>query len=1409
MRNVLRNILAFMIAFTLLAGVLPQGGIMVFAQTAELAIPNYRNLSMTPGRNETEMRFTWHSTSVAGSVQFRVAGAQAWTTVNSTSRAFHAEYSGNYRVHQPVISGLLPNTTYEYRITWSGGQSEIKTFRTGGGGNFSFIAVADSQLGGSTADRTGWADTLSVAATAFPCALFVMSMGDQIGSSPNWDVDAAQTRFNHLFAPPEFSRLPFAAIPGNHDGVARNSAGYRMVNPELWHFHYNTPVTAPNVRGFTIPGRPYNPATQFDWYFRSGNVLFIMLAIYDSNTHGGAGTAARAEITGGRRTWIRNTINANQDADWRVAVFHMPPYSANRPVTETSKERVRENWIPIIEEFEFDIAFSGHDHIYSRSHHMQGRSGADNRGPGTPRLNQTWASVADNAVVDPIGITYIAFGSPSGHGLREPAFMPRPYIARYHQAGLREFSVVNVTPHTFSVATYMINSTGIDGNSITMTDIYTIVRSNRPGGTYIPAFCQVPRPVLPVVCYYCAELNCICPPAIFNMRRDPNWANILSATSHPITRGTNVSAANALRVDSPRELRFTGRTGTSQGLRIRAGALLDALSHHESLLQIEYSGRLNMAGSSQIRLEVGAPWVEGENVFTQAAAAYGGGFAFSQTATLTREQLQRAVGVGAGDITLGAYPSGAQLTITGVRITEILPVSGAFYCMQFDPDWDGILGHFGHPVMRGTGNPGVSAAIDGPPRELNFSGRTGTSQGLRIRAGALLDALSDSGNLMQIEYFGRLSVAGYSQIRLEVGTPWVNGENIWTEAAYGGAFEFSQTVALTQAQLQRAVGVGMGDITLGASPGGAVLTITGVRITEIAPPAFDCATCEDSGDCCAVCNPCVCPDCEHCGDSGDCCDFCNPCNCPDCEHCEDSGECCDFCNPCDCPDCEHCGDSGECCDYCNPCDCPDCTHCGDSGECCDFCNPCDCPNCVHCGDSGDCCDYCNPCNCPDCIHCGDSGDCCDYCNPCDCPDCEHCGDSGDCCEFCNPCVCPDCEHCGDSGDCCDYCNPCDCPDCEHCGDSGDCCDYCNPCDCPDCEHCGDSGDCCDYCNPCVCPDCIYCGDSGDCCEFCNPCDCPDCIHCGDSGDCCDFCNPCYCPDCEHCEDSGDCCDFCNPCDCPDCEHCGDSGDCCDFCNPCDCPDCEHCGDSGECCDFCNPCGCPDCVHCGDSGDCCDYCNPCDCPDCTHCGDSGECCDYCNPCDCPDCEHCGDSGDCCDYCNPCYCPDCEHCGDSGYCCDYCNPCTCPADSHIITFNPNGGTFVSTSSAAIIVANGDNSGLLPRAIPSIFSRTGYRFTGWFENPLDDSTRWHDYNAISGNITLYARWTRAPYNFHVGDSNGDGRTTSADATAIARYLAGQREICPLSADLNGDGIVTLEDLILLARWIVGHNIGHLIAQ
>ena len=234
--------------------------------------------------------------------------------------------------------------------------------------------------------------------------------------------------------------------------------------------------------------------------------------------------------------------------------------------------------------------------------------------------------------------------------------------------------------------------------------------------------------------------------------------------------------------------------------------------------------------------------------------------------------------------------------------------------------------------------------------------------------------------------------------------------------------------------------------------------------------------------------------------------------------------------------------------------------------------------------------------------------------------------------------------------------------------------------------------------------------------------------------------------------------------------------------PCECP---------EYCPVCEryPCECPElCWVCERY--------PCECP---------ELCPVCDryPCECPEL---------CPVCEryPCECPE---------LCPVCDryPCEC-GDTYTVIFNFNGGTHNGTDLYPVEYEVEHNTAIGGTLLS--VRRPGHRFVGWFDtSEPTGGTRIHADTPITNNSNLYARWveTATLNDFRLGDADGDGRITSADANVIAHLVLEYGTIVLnenshqslLAADLNGDGYITIADITLLARWLVGHDVSPLIAH
>lgn len=243
------------------------------------------------------------------------------------------------------VEGLAPATHYRYRVgTWSDFDEEAGTLvapdlspvhevktapSRGSRAPFRFVSAGDSR-GGTRKIRDHIERLVALDAD------FWLFNGDmtEIGSQPEWDVwfDAMG---------PLLGRRVLMPTLGNHEVFA-----------EL--FFYN----------FAMPRDPLLPVDlqEHAYSFDVGNAHFVVL---DSNT---------SDLVQAQKDWLASDLalaNADPDIDWKIVMFHHPAYSAS--TAHGSTQRILDHWIPILEQHDVDLTFSGHDHNYERTHPIRGR----------------------------------------------------------------------------------------------------------------------------------------------------------------------------------------------------------------------------------------------------------------------------------------------------------------------------------------------------------------------------------------------------------------------------------------------------------------------------------------------------------------------------------------------------------------------------------------------------------------------------------------------------------------------------------------------------------------------------------------------------------------------------------------------------------------------------------------------------------------------------------------------------------------------------------------------------------------------------------------------------------------------------------------------------------------------------
>uniref|UniRef100_UPI0039845DB9 metallophosphoesterase n=1 Tax=Peptoniphilus harei TaxID=54005 RepID=UPI0039845DB9 len=295
------------------------------------------NYILTIGKDGTERNFTWYAnTTVPGKFEFKEANVDKDFTgatvldANVIEKVNKKGFSSN----SVTLEGLKPNTEYMYRYSNGETVSEVVNFKTQGTGDFSFFIAGDPQIGsgGYLNGKEGWDKTLKLLPSIDPNASFLLSLGDQVNTSSD------EEQYDEYINREGFKGLTLATVIGNHD------SGNRAYTE---HFKFS------NVQeeGKTTAGSNY--------YYVYNNTLFICL---NSNNRDYAE----------HKSTIEKAIAENPNVKWKVVAFHHPPYTVASHALDGYISNMRSTLVPIFKENKIDLVLNGHDHVYTRTHAMDG-----------------------------------------------------------------------------------------------------------------------------------------------------------------------------------------------------------------------------------------------------------------------------------------------------------------------------------------------------------------------------------------------------------------------------------------------------------------------------------------------------------------------------------------------------------------------------------------------------------------------------------------------------------------------------------------------------------------------------------------------------------------------------------------------------------------------------------------------------------------------------------------------------------------------------------------------------------------------------------------------------------------------------------------------------------------------------
>ena len=374
-----------------------------------------------------------------GYALYRVKGSGGtWQPAPATVQYFETDLDESSFFFADM-TGLTPDTEYEYTVGDDRNRSDVFTFRSARENitAFSFLCLSDIQTGGPEppADYTVFGETLKKILAQHPECEFILTAGDNTNCG---QTDVQWTGLmNGLKGIAE--HIPIMLCLGNHDDMG--FADYFTFTGK----YYSDQATyfSNMLRGSYNDNGPdcYKIAT---YAFDYGNVHFSVL-----------GTSFYEEMN----EWLLADA-ASSDKTWKFAVHHFPVCYAG-PTIENE-----DTWPSLKTGMDLcDIVFSGHEHSFARSYPRCGDGLFDKPSEGTVHYN-------------------LGSGNRNPPGTR---VVPKVWNAKTypHEEDLSMFSIVTVNGNTCTLRSFVedgriVDECVIDKETDTITPVDPAPVYNRP-----------------------------------------------------------------------------------------------------------------------------------------------------------------------------------------------------------------------------------------------------------------------------------------------------------------------------------------------------------------------------------------------------------------------------------------------------------------------------------------------------------------------------------------------------------------------------------------------------------------------------------------------------------------------------------------------------------------------------------------------------------------------------------------------------------------------------------------------------------------------------------------------------------------------------------------------------------------
>ena len=285
-------------------------------------------------------------------IEYRLEGAEKSQTIGATDKAFTDDGSTTY-IHEATLTGLTPNTKYEYRVGYgTDRRSDWYRLETAGASVYDVLIYPDSQSG----DYSQWEEIVKSSALRNPRTALYISMGDLVDNGEH----AYQWRTWLNSIKPLSANVPLATTLGNHEMYTLD---WKMREPYAY------------LNYFAVPPNGNETFNRRYYSYDFGDVHYVVLdtMLYEIN-HEDNHDTHHPDLYDVQVQWLRQDLMANTKK-WTVVLMHRDPFQyafdrsgVNRAVGFDDEGVL---FMPIFDEFNVDLVLSAHLHSYRNRGHVR------------------------------------------------------------------------------------------------------------------------------------------------------------------------------------------------------------------------------------------------------------------------------------------------------------------------------------------------------------------------------------------------------------------------------------------------------------------------------------------------------------------------------------------------------------------------------------------------------------------------------------------------------------------------------------------------------------------------------------------------------------------------------------------------------------------------------------------------------------------------------------------------------------------------------------------------------------------------------------------------------------------------------------------------------------------------------